>query len=241
MAMRGSAVPVLVAAVASWALLLACSRSAVVGLALDPWMFTFLQLASGGVFLLLVSAGAEVGLAALKRVDTWLIGALRVGTGALFMAALVHVNVMQAGFLGAINIPMAMLGVYLMFDRRPVASEFWGHLLVIAGTLTIALGLEGGVANPAVVLMLLSEVCVVGASLLAERHPHMTALALRTRLRLTGVVLLVTATAFAAWRGLQARLGLAGDDGAITLDALARPELWLAGLGLGIALCGLSA
>ncbi|UUX49840.1 hypothetical protein NUH88_20905 [Nisaea acidiphila] len=234
----GAKTTVLMGAVGSWALLLALSRAAILGL--DPWMFTFLQLASGGIFLLVVSTGAVSESNALLRTDTWLVGAFRVGTAALYMASLLHVDVMQASFFGSIGVPASALAVWLMFGRRPMNAELWGHLPLIAGAATVASGFDDGFLNPAVGLLLISQCCVLGANLLAERHPHMQALAPRTRMRLTGSVLVITAAGFAALRFLQDFAGLAGSESAHEPPDLMQPELWIAGLGLGVTLRGLS-
>ncbi len=235
--MQKSAIPILIASVGTWALLLVCSRALIIGLGLDPWMFTFLQMGSGGLFFIMISRGTEVGVSALWRVDTWLIGIFRIGTAALYMAALIHVDVLQAGFFGSIGVPMSALAVCLLFSRQPTRLELLGHIPLVAGSLTTAFGFDGRLENPALFLLALSQVCVLSASLFAERHPHMVALAPRTRLRLTGIVLLLTAIGFAAWRILQSAAGLAGDA---DLAELMRPELWAAGLGLGITLRGLA-
>ncbi|MEP3114103.1 hypothetical protein [Nisaea sp.] len=235
--MQKSVLPILISAVATWALLLVCSRALVIGLSLDPWMFTFLQMGSGGLFFIVISRGAEAGISALWRTDTWLIGVFRVGTAALYMAALIHVDVLQAGFFASISVPMSALAVCFLFNRQPTRLELMGHLPLIAGAAATAFGFEGSIENPAFLLLALSQVCVLAASLFAERHPHMMAMAPRTRLRLTGIILLVTAMGFAVWRILQSTVGLAGDA---DITELMRPELWAAGLGLGITLRGLA-
>lgn len=234
-AWRRGPLSVCLAAVACWALLLAVSRLLLLRYGLDPWMFTFVQLASGGLFLIAVPGRSPAGLAALRRPDTWVVGCLRVATGALVMAALIHVNVMQAGFIGAINLPLAAVAVRVAFGRRVTRREWLAHAVLIAGAALLAAGLEGGLGNAALPLLLLSEVAVVGSALLAERHPHNRAEDLATRLRLTGIVLLVTAAGFAAWRGAQVALGLA-----VVADfaALANPTLWIAGILVGISLRG---
>ncbi|MBO6562630.1 MAG: hypothetical protein JJ959_18935 [Nisaea sp.] len=236
--MLGPKSTVLIGAVGSWALLLALSRAVVLGYGLDPWMFTFLQLLSGGVFLLLIARRGETGSSVLLRADTWLIGVFRVGTAALYMASLLHVDVMQASFFGAIGVPASTLAVWILFDRRPAAAELVGHLPLIAGAAIVASGFTDGFLNPAVGLLLVSSCCVLGANLLAERHPHMQALGPGTRIRLTGTVLVITAAGFAAWRFLQASVDWAGPAGGLDPVDLLRPELWIAGLGLGITLRG---
>jgi len=54
-AIMTSAVGIVLAALASWSLLLVVSRVILTNTGFDPWIFTFLQMMAGGLFLMLVS------------------------------------------------------------------------------------------------------------------------------------------------------------------------------------------
>lgn len=227
---------VTLAAVGSWALLLVVSRALLLAWDLDPWAFSFIQLITGGLFLLLLSSGGSVPVSALRRLDTWIFGGLRVLTASAFTAALVHVSVLQVGLLGVMNVPMAVLAVWFVFGRVPGRRELPGHLAILTGIALLIARLDGGLANPAVWLILISEIAVVASSLIAEAHPNNQGDGLRARLRFTGLTLVVTALIFLVVRAGQSML--TGDGGALGLDGLTSPSLWLAGLVVGVALRG---
>ena len=202
-----TAVLVTVGAVLSWAALLAASRVLLVRLGFDPWAFTFVQLCAGGMVLLAAGGVRRFDLSSFRRPSTWMLGALRVLSAAFFTAAIAWVSVLEAGVLGAVNVPMVAVAVWLVFGRRPARGEWLGHLVILAAIAFLVAQLEGGVRHPAVILMLLNEVCLIAATLLAERHPDNVSDRPGTRLRLTGAVLLITAALFLAVRLAQGGVG----------------------------------
>ncbi|MEM8857267.1 MAG: hypothetical protein AAGD96_03045 [Chloroflexota bacterium] len=225
-------------AIALWTLLLVVSRVILLVYAIDPWSFTFLQLISGGLLLIGLSTGGEaVDWSTIRRPSTWFYGVLRVTTSAAFTAALVHVSVVYAGFLGTINVVMAVLGVWMVFGRRPTILELPGHILIVGGILAlIMLRFENGWRNPAVLLMFVSEIAGVGTAIIAERHPDNNSTNPRTRLRFSGVVLILTAAFF-----LILRIGqtvYAGAEAADLANMQINWPLWIAGLLVGIVLRG---
>ncbi|MEM7125962.1 MAG: EamA family transporter [Chloroflexota bacterium] len=234
---------VAVVSIALWTLLLVASRVLLLIYGFDPWSFTFIQLISGGLLLVLLSMGGDpqkqVDWRSLRRFSTWTYGILRVTTAAAFTAALVHVSVVQAGFLGVINVPLALVGAWLFFGRMPLLRQLPGHLVILGGIAVLAMHLEGGYANPAVLLMLVSEVAVVGSSLIAEKHPDNNDADPRMRLRFTGVVLLLTAGLF-----LVLRLGQGFAFAGTSLETqhsfalLDNRPLWICGIVVGVLLRG---
>lgn len=212
------------------------SRIVLVAYDVDPWSFTFVQLITGGAVSVAMSAGGDaVDWSSLCRPQTWLYGILRVTTAAAFTAALAHTTVTYAGLLGTTNVVLGVVGAALFFGRWPSRTEYAGLALLVAGVaMLIGTQLDGGLRNPAVTLMLISEFAVVGASLLAERHPDNVADDRRVRLRFSGVVLLLTATLFLVLRLLQQAIG--GGSLAAAVDA--SPAMWIAGVAVGVALRG---
>ena len=199
---------VTIGAVLSWAALLAASRVLLLRFELDPWAFSFVQLCAGGLVLTAAGGFRRLDLSSFRRPTTWMLGTLRVLSAALFTATIVWVSVLEAGILGVVNIPMAALAVWMAFGRHPARGEWLGHLVILAAILLLVTQLEGGVRHPAVVLMLLNEVCLIAATLIVERHPDNVSEQPGARLRLTGAVMLITAALF-----LAARLAMDGMDG----------------------------
>ena len=219
--------PILVTlgAVLSWAALLAASRVLMLRLGLDPWAFSFVQLCAGGVVLLAVGGSGRIGVSSLGRPATWMLGVLRVLSAASYTAVLAWLSVMEAGVLGAINVPLVAIAVWLAFGRRPARGEWLGQSVILATILPLVAGLDGGLWHPAVGLMLFNEVCLVAATLLAERHPDNISDQPGVRLRFTGAVLLVTAALFLAVRAAQGE----------TADGLWDWRLLAAGAAVGVA------
>jgi len=188
-----SSVAIVLAALASWSLLLVLSRVILTNYGFDPWVFTFLQMMAGGAFLILVS-GQPRGLGPLLRNPiTCIYGGLRVATAAFFTAALLHTSAANAAFLAILSVPTAAVLVWGVMGRRPQPWELPGHLLILVGLLALAGSLEGGFRNPALVLMILSELCVVTSTLIAELHPMNQTEDRRQRAALTGAMLLASA------------------------------------------------
>lgn len=186
---------ILGASLVSWSLLLVASRIILLTTQYDPWMFTLIQMMIGGAFLFLVSRGSASLKGVLSDPFIWCYGILRVATAALFTAALVHTSTANAAFLGVISVPMSMIVLWLIMRRRPTWQEIPGHFVILAGLAILALNLEGGWRNPAVILMLLSELCVVVSTIIAEFHPLNQTENVWQRARLTGVMLLASAFA----------------------------------------------
>ncbi|SMF51231.1 EamA-like transporter family protein [Tistlia consotensis] len=220
------AILVTLGALLSWAALLAASRVLLLRLGLDPWAFSFVQLCAGGLVLLAAGGRRRPDLSSFRRPATWALGVLRVLSAACYTAVLVRLSVLEAGVLGAVNVPLVALAVWLAFGRRPARGEWLGQLVILAAILPLVAGLEGGLRDPAVGLMLLNELCLVAATLLAERHPDNRSDRPGARFRLTGAVLLVTAALF-----LAVRLAEGGSAGGL----LDRPLL-AAGAAVGVAL-----
>ena len=201
-------------ALLSWAALLAASRVLLLRFGLDPWAFSFVQLCAGGIVLVAVGGVQGAELASFHRPATWILGMLRVLSAACYTAAIAWVSVMEAGVLGAINMPMVVVAVWMAFGRRPARGEWTGHFVILAAILLLVAQLEGGLWHPAVGLMLLNEVFLIASTLLAERHPDNVSGRPGARLRMTGAVLLVTAALFLAARLAQGEF-VSGTGGGI--------------------------
>jgi hypothetical protein len=228
----------------SWAVLLVSSRSAVAGLALDPFLFSTVQLFAGGIVLTLLSRQPIRWRDFLLDKYTLIYGLARVGTGAFFTAALVHVVASSASMLGIFNVTVGMFFAVALHRKLPGRHELVGHFLIAAGFLALCLQLEGGFGNPAVLYMLASEICVVVSTLAAEKHPQNQGDDSSRRAYLTGVLLTVSGfltvlmtlglhTASLAAFGLGSNSNLSA-----LLSQLFRPDIWFAGALFGVFLRG---
>ncbi len=241
-----SAVLDLGASLLSWALLLVVSRVTLLGFELDPWLFTFIQVAAGGALLVAI-AGRSGGLAeAWRDPYTWIYGVLRFMTAAFFTAALVHTSTPNAAFLAIVCVPIRTVFLWFVLSREPFPLELPGQAVILLGLVGLAQSLEGGWRNPALILMILSELCVVSSTLIAELHPLNHTDDPCRRAGLTGVMLLTSAfVMFLAALGLglivqwlpPVRMAVSTDMPWLTHPALALDaRLWVSAALVGIVL-----
>jgi drug/metabolite transporter (DMT)-like permease len=218
-----------------WCALIVSSRALIVTYGFDPWAFTLVQSIGGGLVLVLATMGARANWDAARAPSTWAIGAARVVAGTCFVASLAHIPASHAGLLSAFNMPLSALMVWLFLGRLIPRRAMLGHFAILIAIAVMAMRVDGGVFNPAITLLLISEVTVTAANLLAERHAQNRG-DIRARARLGGVVLLATALGFLALWTIVALLDL--PIAALDLDSVRRSladwRMWLAGALVGV-------
>ncbi|MEM1382848.1 MAG: EamA family transporter [Pseudomonadota bacterium] len=192
-----------VSAILFWALLSVVSRILLVNYEFNPWLFSFLQLVAGGAALLGISLRRGAAWNSFNRTATWVLGALRVLSTALYTSVLAALSVLEAGILGAVNLPVIALVVWILSKRRPRAPEWVGHALILLAVVLLTQGLEEGIRNTALGLMGLNAICVAAMNLIAERHPENSTDSPVGRAWFSGVVLVITAAVFLAVRLLH--------------------------------------
>ena len=163
---------------------------------------------ASGVFLLAVAGRGQVTGQLLRDRSIWVYGVLRVMTAAFFTAALLYTSAANAAFMSILSVPTSVLFLWLVLSRIPKRWEIPGHVIIVFGLLLLTTQLEDGWRNPAIILMILSELCVVGSTVIAELHPTNNTQNWRQRAGLTGLMLLASAAVMFA--------------GAITLGILAQ-------------------
>ena len=195
-------------AIGSWALLSVVGRILLLRLHIDPWAFSFIQLCVGGAALVIAAKIAaphtSIRLARFARPTTWILGSLRVASAAIYTTVLGWLSVLETGTVGAVSVPLAAMGVWLTFRRRPARGEGWGHLVILVAVGWLLTGIEDPLRPVVAGLMGLNAVAVVGIAMLAERHPDNLSNEPGARLQFTGIVLMVTAAVFLALRAVQA-------------------------------------
>ncbi|WP_417814696.1 EamA family transporter [Thalassospira alkalitolerans] len=179
-----------------WALLLVCNRIALTAFDVDVYAMTCWQLVFGGLALVLLAPGRPIPWRQFTLPINWAYGILRVLTGVSWTAALVYISAPESGILSQTGMPMAALAATFILGRAPGKSEWLGHGILIIGAAWLAWHLPDGFLNPAVLLMLSSEVTAISSSVLAEKHPDNQIKDAWSHLRFTGVLLLITASVF---------------------------------------------
>ncbi|WP_369954834.1 hypothetical protein [Sedimentitalea sp. XS_ASV28] len=192
-----------IAAVLSWAVLSVASRIVLVNFGLDPWMFSFLQLVAGGITLLAIGYRGARARRSFTRVSTWALGALRVLSASLYTAVLASISVLEAGTIGAINLPVVSLLVLLWSRIWPRPMAWPGHILILVAVAWMAMRLQSDTRTVVMGLMGLNALCLAGMNLIAEHHPENKSATPAGRAWFSGVVLAITAAVFLIMRVLQ--------------------------------------
>lgn len=213
-------------AVVAWALLSVISRIVLVRFSLDPWMFSFLQLAFGGAALLLIGLPKAAALNSFTKASTWALGGLRVLSAALYTTVLASISVLEAGVLGALNLPVVAAAIWVLLGQPPRRWAWLGHALAICAVIAMAIMLDSDQKGLVLVLMGINALCLAAMNLIAERHPENANVSLAARAWFSGVVLSITAVLFAVLRLVQ------GGD----LSSVLEPTLLVASAAVGITL-----
>lgn len=193
-----------------WAILSVVSRILLLHFGFDPWAFSFVQLCAGGVMLLMISGRGALNPISFLRPMTWVLGALRVVSAALYTTVLASVSVLEAGILGTLNLPIIVIAVWVLSRKRPTRMEWVGHLLILGAIGILVQTLEPEIRYVVAWLMGVNALCLALITLLSERHPDNISDLPGARARFSGAVLLVTAAFFLVARLVQAGPGETG-------------------------------
>lgn len=184
-------------AVTLWGLLDASSRYAVVALHADPMVFSCLNLICGAMILLAIAGREPGGLETIRRPHTWAFGFFRVLMTLFLVFAFTAISASEVNFLLRINVVVTLVAAWVLFHRRPHATDIPGLLLLLGGFVHLGASQTNGFLNWAVLFVILAACCDMVLSVIAERHPvSKKALGLHARCRYTGFVLLVTSLFF---------------------------------------------
>ncbi len=225
-------------AVLGWSVMSVSTRGQIATHGHDAATLTLVQLAAGGVFLLAVSGARGFERAAIRLPSTWVIGLFRVISATAFTAALGYAGAGKVTLLSVLNVPLGALGVWFLFGRGVTALGLAGHGVIVACLAGLAMSLDGGFANPAVLCLMISESSVIVASVVSERHPLNQGAGVRLRAQLTGTIMVIVALGFLA---LWTIVSLAAPAGMVPLldlaaarASLADPWLWVMAPAIGI-------
>ncbi|NRA87862.1 MAG: DMT family transporter [Rhizobiales bacterium] len=186
---------VILACVSSWAIITVLARVLLLTYGFAPATFVFIQMLAGGLTLVLLSHKRikVFGLSPLKQLHTWGFGFFRVISASFYVGSLLYVSATNGAFLGATNVIMSVLFVWLILKRKPKLIELPGHLIILVGWYLLVGQLDNQFSNPAVWMMLFSQIIISFAIILAETHPMNQNNNSGDTLYLTGIILLASA------------------------------------------------
>lgn len=228
-----------VTAVVSWAVLIVISRVLVAGHGFNPWVLAFVQMAVGGIAMIVAAGPGPLPLKAMRHPHTWIYGSLRVVSAATLTAALAFATAAEISVLSSLFIPIGFLLAWGLFARRPGPADAVGSLVILAAIAGVAGGLPGGVLGAATLLMLVSAGATALGTAIAEMHPENRGDDRRTCFRLTGAAMLATAAVMLVVSALAASVHPTGFVAShVPLQALSDPWVWVAGVLVGVLLRG---
>jgi hypothetical protein len=227
---------VTVASIAAWAILLGINKHILHEHQISPWLFTFIEHAFGGCLFMLIAWRPSHSFLAALRWETWAYGALRVLSAASLTAALAHVSVFEATLMGMISLPIAAVVAYRLNHERSSGRETLAHGAIVASALALSQIAGGDHANKAFLLILLSELCVVGSVFISERHPDNKPSGFAQKMWFTGIALTTTSVVLLGAGLIEGVI----NAGARESDAQAGPEIWAAAAAaaVGVGLRG---
>lgn len=179
----------------SWGILVVFSRIILLEYNIAPATFVFIQMLSGGVILTLISHKRikTIGLMPLKQLHTWGFGFFRVLSASFYVGALVYVSATNVAFMGATTVIMSVILVWIFLKRKPKLIELPGHVIIIIVMYYFVMRLDGQFFNPAVWMLLISQVIISIAIIIGETHPLNHKNSKGDTLYLTGMVFIVSA------------------------------------------------
>lgn len=187
---------VTIACALSWGILTVLGRIILLEYQLAPATFAFVQMFSGGLVLVLLSAKRirSIGIAPLKQLHTWAFGGFRVLSASLYVGSLVYLTATNLAFLGALAVTLSVTFVWISLKRQPKIIEVPGHIVILIASYFLVMQLDGQFSNPGVWLLFGSEILIAIAIIFAEKHPLNQNNDSGDTLYLTGMVLLASAT-----------------------------------------------
>lgn len=210
-----------ISAILSWAVVSVASRILLVNYGFDPWMFSFLQLVAGGIALLAIGYRGARARRSFTRGSTWVLGALRVLSASLYTAVLASISVLEAGTIGAINLPVVAVLVFFVSRTSPHGLAWIGHVIILVAVALMATRLQADVRAAVLGLMGLNALCLAAMNLIAERHPENMSATLSGRAWFSGVVLSITAAMFLVVRIIQGGEAFGAFEWPLVLSSIA--------------------
>jgi hypothetical protein len=152
----------------------------------------YAMLVSAVATLAITGLGADAW-AVMRHPSSWLVGLAIILIEVFYFQTLAHVPPAHGNLVLRIGIPMAMAAGWLLFGRRPNALGIVGGLAIVAATAYVV-GITAPEARwPTAAAGALAAAFMVVRGFASEFHPwNRAARTVREKLRITGLVVLVT-------------------------------------------------
>jgi EamA-like transporter family len=171
--------------------------------------------------------------------QSWMVGAGTIGMEIFYYLLLERLSPAEGSLLVRISIPLSLVAGWALFGRRPRKLAWIGAGVILAGLVPMVLLLERSYRLAALIAALGAACAFNLRGFAAEFHPwNRNARTLREKLRVTGLVVLVTSIASLALAGACALLVALGVLPAIAIVPTAAQMLHLPTILLGVVVGG---
>lgn len=158
-------------------------------------LILYAMLASAVALLIATGAGPDA-LRIVLAPQSWLVGIGTIGIEVFYYALLEYVGPAHGSLLVRLAIPLALVIGWAGFARRPSRLSVIGAAVVFLGVLPLILVIDGAHRAAAAMLAVAAALASTLRSFAAEFHPwNRQAKTVREKLRVTGLIVLVTSFA----------------------------------------------
>jgi hypothetical protein len=176
-----------------------------------PIAFILYALLVSAVALLAVTGFGADALDIMLAPQSWLVGIGTIGIEVAYYMLLDYVSPAHGSLLLRIAIPLSMLAGWTLFARRPPRLAAWGAVVVTLGILPLLFTIAAGQRMAGVATGIAAGAFSALRAFSAEFHPwNRRAVTVMDKLRVSGLVVLVSAFASLALTGAAAMLIAAG-------------------------------
>ncbi|MDX2202604.1 MAG: hypothetical protein NW223_07635 [Hyphomicrobiaceae bacterium] len=208
------------------------------GLGAHPIAFVLYAMVTSAVALLAVTGLGPDARAIALAPQSWLVGAGTILMEIFYYLLLAHIAPAHGSLIVRLSIPASMLTAFVLFRRRPPGLAVAGGLVVLAGILPLVLLVPAPHRLEVLLWGLAAAASFNLRGFSAEFHPwNRHARTIMEKLRVTGVIVLVTSLAGLAATALAAvlvRAGLLPDTPMVpSLGQMLHPPTVLLGVLVG--------
>jgi hypothetical protein len=172
-----------------------------------PIAFVLYAMAVSATVLLAITGPGPDALAIILTPQSWLIGIGTIGMELFYYLLLQQVPPADGSLLLRLTIPVALLTGWVLFGRRPRAMTLAGGIVICAGVAPLLATLDARHGAAVLVAVAGCVFAFVLRTFSAEFHPwNRAARTVAEKLRITGLVVLVTSVASLALTGGAALL-----------------------------------
>lgn len=176
-----------------------------------PIAFILYAMTVSAVVLLCVTGLGDNALTVILTPQSWLVGIGTIAMEVFYYQLLEYVSPALGSLLVRFTIPLSMVVGWSLFGRRPARPALVGAAIICAGIVPMLFTTDAGSRRSVIALALAAACAYALRGFSAEFHPwNRAAKTVRDKLRITGLVVLVTSIAGLALAGLCIALVAAG-------------------------------